>query len=292
MALWPKGLTAENEPMKIPCGGCINCRAQDRLQWALRCRLEAQLYTNNTFATLTFNDENLPPSLELRHLQLFYKKLRKELAKQQRKLRHFSCGEYGDKTHRPHYHAILFGLHHEKDKHLIEGAWTTNDPKQHVPLGHVRLGPADIGGIHYIVGYEVKKLGQANHEELEHVDETTGEITALKPPFRTMSKKPGLGKTHAEEHIHAWRTHAVLDGKTIATPRYLRNLWKKLATAEEQEQVTHEQHQRHITQNETRTREQETTAHALAIEIQRDRDAQEENHTARLAASAAKRQLD
>jgi hypothetical protein len=35
------------------------------------------------------------------------KRLRKKI--QPLKIRFFHCGEYGDKTRRPHYHALIFG---------------------------------------------------------------------------------------------------------------------------------------------------------------------------------------
>ena len=48
-------------------------------------------------------------TLRKRDYQLFMKRLRKAFPND--KIRFYAAGEYGPKTLRPHYHAILFGLH-------------------------------------------------------------------------------------------------------------------------------------------------------------------------------------
>lgn len=73
----------------------------------------------NYFITLTYNDLNLPlvdnydeklgslekhSNLVVRHLQLFFKRLRKRGFK----IKYLAAGEYGSKTKRAHYHLILF----------------------------------------------------------------------------------------------------------------------------------------------------------------------------------------
>jgi len=68
--------------LKLPCNNCVGCRLDRARQWAMRCMDEASLYPNNSFITLTFNDENLPKfrSLEVGIFQKFMKRLRKEVA--------------------------------------------------------------------------------------------------------------------------------------------------------------------------------------------------------------------
>jgi hypothetical protein len=46
-------------------------------------------------------------SLNVAHFQKFMKRLRDRI--KPLKIRFFHCGEYGDKTRRPHYHALIFG---------------------------------------------------------------------------------------------------------------------------------------------------------------------------------------
>ena len=107
---------------EIPCGKCIGCRLEYSKQWANRCLLENQYHESSYFITLTYDEEHVPrtyypdpetgeafPALTLRKrdFQLFMKRLRKQTGQE---LRYFAAGEYGSKTMRPHYHAIIFGL--------------------------------------------------------------------------------------------------------------------------------------------------------------------------------------
>ena len=109
--------------IQIPCGHCIGCRLEYSRQWANRCLLELKDHDSAYFVTLTYNDWHVPMShytdpmtgefcdaqtLRKRDYQLFMKRLRKAFPGQQ--IRFYAAGEYGPKTYRPHYHAILFGL--------------------------------------------------------------------------------------------------------------------------------------------------------------------------------------
>ena len=107
------------EVMLIPCGQCAECRAQYARNWANRLLLELQYHDSAYFVTLTYDDAHVPRSeskdgfphltLDKRDCQLFFKRLRKAFPDDN--IRYFLAGEYGDQTHRPHYHAIVFGLH-------------------------------------------------------------------------------------------------------------------------------------------------------------------------------------
>lgn len=96
--------------LSLPCGNCVGCRLERARQWAMRCVDEASLHVENSFITLTFSDKHLPAnrSLDVSIFQKFMKRLRKEV--EPVKLRFFHCGEYGAKTSRPHYHALIFGF--------------------------------------------------------------------------------------------------------------------------------------------------------------------------------------
>lgn len=98
----------------IPCGQCIGCRLDYSRKWADRLMIESRNHEKTWFLTLTYNDDNLPlsdtlvPTLRKRDVQLFMKRLRKAVSPQ--KVRFYCSGEYGEKTFRPHYHLIVFGL--------------------------------------------------------------------------------------------------------------------------------------------------------------------------------------
>lgn len=206
--------------------------------WALRCSLENTQHAASSFVTLTYNDEHLPPTLSKRHLQLFQKRLRRSLAT--RRLpggRHFSAGEYGERTDRAHYHTIQFGVHPD-DHELVQDAW---------PHGHIDCQPATRRAIAYTAGYVAKKAGWRRYTTQEHVDPLTGEVYLWQPPFLQMSRRPGIA-AHARQWPMSWKLYAIHDGSKTKVPRYLHQSWKDTASPEQQE-ARHEQIQQHITTN-------------------------------------------
>ena len=115
VTIWKRGtrpavLADGHEPMQLACGQCRGCRIDRSKEWAARCVHESLMHQENSFVTLTYDDEHLPRdgSLDKRHFQLFMKRLRKHF--NEKTIRFFHCGEYGDKLGRPHYHACLFGI--------------------------------------------------------------------------------------------------------------------------------------------------------------------------------------
>jgi len=103
-----------NSPLTIPCRKCDLCLSARAKKWAEQCMLEAKL-TNlqthcNLFITLTYSDAFLPENNSLckNDLSVYLKKIHNLNAGKKQKIRFFAAGEYGDKTHRPHYHLILF----------------------------------------------------------------------------------------------------------------------------------------------------------------------------------------
>lgn len=154
-------------PIQVPCGQCIGCRLEKSRQWAIRCEHEASLYTNNCFLTLTYNDKYLPinNSLNLRHFQLFIKKLRKKHGKN---IRYYHCGEYGELNLRPHYHALIFNfdfkdkIHyktHKDNKYYVskelDALWS--DPETKEPLGYCVIGDLTFESAAYVARYCLKK---------------------------------------------------------------------------------------------------------------------------------------
>lgn len=165
---WYKGIP-------FGCGQCLPCRINRRRIWCLRMALEFLTSGKGLFITLTYSDENLPftfggvPNLCKRDFQLFMKRLRKDLSPTQ--IRFFACGEYGSKTQRPHYHAILFGVDTSVSE-LVAKNW---------PYGMVACGECNAYTIQYVAGYVLKKL----------VDPRKGDTR--NPEFTLSSRNPGLG---------------------------------------------------------------------------------------------------
>lgn len=187
-----------DRPVSVPCGQCIGCRLERSRQWAVRCVHEAQCHTDNCFITLTYNDEHLPydRSLNLRHFQLFMKRLRKRFGSG---VRFFHCGEYGENFGRPHYHACLFNIF-VPDRVL----WSV---RQNIPLytseilsslwpfGFVTIGDVSFESAAYVARYCVKKvIGKDAPDHYIYVDEITGQIHDRQPEYVTMSRRPGIGR--------------------------------------------------------------------------------------------------
>ena len=180
----------------LPCGQCIGCRLERSRQWAIRCVHEASLYDDNCFITLTYSDENLPPygSLVKKDFQDFMKRLRKRFSN----VRYYHCGEYGSKTKRPHYHAILFNIDFP-DKELLtinndQRLYTSEILSKIWGKGICSIGSVTFESAAYVARYIMKK---ANGDDAElkycHVDDD-GVWNSIEPEYTTMSRRPGIGK--------------------------------------------------------------------------------------------------
>lgn len=228
-------------PMTVPCGSCIGCRIDRSREWAIRCVHEAQLHPTSCFITLTYDDEHLPPGKTLvkEDLQKFLKRLRKNVGQ----FRYFACGEYGDTTHRPHYHAVIFGLDFTSpDPQLNRKKHSTNSRGDIIytspvltkewGLGHCSIGSFNYATAAYTARYVMKKqTGKNAHlsEIYQRLDEVTGELYQVNPAFACMSLKPGLGSAWYDKFKKdAFPSDFLVhQGKTHPVPRYYTNKLKE-----------------------------------------------------------------
>ncbi len=185
-------------PVKVPCGQCVGCRLERSRQWAIRIMHEASLGDENCFVTLTYDDVNLPPggSLDRAAFPKFMKRLRKRF--DDKRIRYFHCGEYGDLNGRPHYHACLFGIDFddrvlwaERKGHPVyrspslEKAWK---------FGASEIGSLTFESAGYVARYVMKKVnGKDADKHYERVDVDSGELFDLEPEYASMSRRPGIG---------------------------------------------------------------------------------------------------
>lgn len=218
-----------DRPLQIECSQCKHCRIARQQGWAIRCAHEAQLHThksgefqgapNNSFITLTYDDDHLPPnaSLEYEHWQLFAKRCRKRF-----KMRYLHCGEYGDEKHRPHYHAILFGQDFaetrvpvtKRGEHLVYASSLLADLW---PYGKHEIGSMTLDSAQYVARYTLKKL--TGEKGREHYG-------VRQPEYATMSNRPGIGKRWLEKYLtDVYPEDQVhLNGRTFRPPRYYDHL--------------------------------------------------------------------
>lgn len=198
-------------PITIACGQCIGCRLERSRQWAVRCMHEASLHSANCFLTLTYDDDHLPRSIDTEtgeigagryaslnkiDIQNFIKRLRKRTGV---KIRYLQCGEYGDRTGRPHHHVIFFGYDFPDKYHwgqrdgynywrspmldessfdsvgrVVEPLW---------PHGHSIIGDLTFESAAYVARYCLKKVTGEDADAI---------YVGRLPEFITMSLKPGI----------------------------------------------------------------------------------------------------
>lgn len=174
--------------------------------WAFRCLAEASLHRHNWFATLTYAPEHLPPYGSLRHRdwQLFAKRVRRRLGP----FRYLMCGEYGETTFRPHYHALLFGLDvPDLERHSVRGGYPVyrSDALERLwGLGLLELGSVTAQSARYCASYVLKDAAAP-----ELLDECTGELMPLVKPYGRMSLRPGLGDGWIRRYYPEVLTHGV-----------------------------------------------------------------------------------
>lgn len=194
----------------IPCGHCIGCRLDYSRSWADRMMLELEDTKKAVFLTLTYNNENLTiltdnetgvdvPTLNKRDCQLFMKRLRKEYG--EFKLRFFLAGEYGDKTKRPHYHCIIFGLSlgdigdivYFGKNELGDNYYISKKLERIWNKGFVLAADVSWKTCAYVARYVTKKVNGLLYDELYG---SSGRVNC----FSLMSRKPGIGALYLEKH--------------------------------------------------------------------------------------------
>lgn len=181
--------------LEVPCGQCIGCRLERSRQWAVRIMHETQLHERASFLTLTYDDDHLPDdgSLRKKDLQLFCKRLRKRVGR----FRYYACGEYGERTKRPHYHMVCFGYCPADGFPIREGAnplYYSAELEEIWGHGMTSFGAVSFESAAYVARYCVKKVtGRGAAEAYKSVDVRTGEVSSVLPEFSLMSLKPGVG---------------------------------------------------------------------------------------------------
>lgn len=98
--------------LAVPCGQCPLCKERKVNSFVGRCVLESQCYdTLPWFVTLTYADEPTE-GVNVRDVQLFFKRFRICLQRLgfDEQIRYVCVSEYGKRTHRAHYHCIIWGL--------------------------------------------------------------------------------------------------------------------------------------------------------------------------------------
>lgn len=192
---WIKGIP-------FPCGQCLACRINRRRIWSTRLWLEAMSHSENMpMITLTYSDDELPytidyqPTLCKRDVQLFLKRVRKHL--EPLKIRFYCAGEYGERTHRPHYHILLFGVGIASSS-IITALW---------PHGLVHIGyDTSAEATQYVAGYVTKKVVKRSNNETRT------------PEFSLMSRKPAIGSIALKVIVQVLEKHPEIIENVLRNP--------------------------------------------------------------------------
>ena len=178
------GRTTTTPQKRIPdatwkCNKCPGCISDKKRDWANRIAHELSMHPTGCFITLTYDDEHLGLNqLNRKHIKQWVQRMRHHFPD----IRYFLSGEYGPKTNRAHYHAIIFG---ENFMDILTGADRMRDRDglynskflDHLwGYGACHYGPASPGSARYIAGYIEKKIGDID-------------------TISSMSKKPPIGYT-------------------------------------------------------------------------------------------------
>lgn len=217
---------------QIPCQKCWACQLNYSAEWATRIMLEAKKYDHNYFVTLTYDDENVPIlekieyeenykmygetietkkielendgtwgySLAPNHMKTFLNSLRKYFERKGHKgVKYFYCGEYGETTHRPHYHIILLNcpldINQFHDFHVdgkfFKARWKSRELEKLWKKGIVDVAECEWSCIAYVARYCTKKLDYSG-------DKRVYLNKGLIPEYVRMSK--GIGFDYFRQH--------------------------------------------------------------------------------------------
>lgn len=206
---------------QIPCQHCWACNLNYSAQWATRIVYESMKYDHNYWITLTYDDDHLPIAEKIEykdhiwentgeeiwqegtvwepHMRKFLHDLRQHLKRHKNHvgLKYYYCAEYGETTHRSHYHIILLNCPLDikqfydffQDENF-KLHWKSKEIENYWKHGMIDICEVEWSNIAYTARYCMKKLHQKNNEE--YCKE--GKL----PEFVRMSRN--LGKSYYEEH--------------------------------------------------------------------------------------------
>lgn len=247
-----KTFNKELATFQLPCGKCIECRLEYARTWAIRSIHEAQMHPQNSFITLTYSDAHLKsPRLQYSDFQLFAKRLRSNIFnaflkgygeanwslldhKQKKeiyephKIGIFVTGEYGDRTKRPHWHAIIFNWwppdatyhrstdlsHNVYKSALLDRLWGLNDPTTRPS----EVGTVTFESAGYVARYAAKKLEHGNDQEHEF------------HPISKKSSHQAIGKKFLEKYYKEIFNNGYVtipNGTHLPIPRYYEKWFKE-----------------------------------------------------------------
>lgn len=181
----------------LPCQKCSGCKAAAAQDWAVRLYHESLYHERSSFITLTYEDA--PDTISRKHIKDFVERLKYYVPG----ARYFLTGEYGEETHRPHYHAVLFGADFRGGAYTIrDGLWGNVILDRIWTHGNCSVGDFSIASASYVSGYVTKKIDDPD-------------------TFSSMSRKPPIGWQFAMQNQDLLDRNGkyVIDGREYPVPK-------------------------------------------------------------------------
>lgn len=199
----------EDRTIKVPCGKCGFCLQSKRTAWMFRIHWEMfhQMHPG-WFLTFTYAEKYVKRvpnsgalSLRFKDIQLMIKKLRKAKFY----VKYVCVGEYGSKTQRPHYHALLWT---DCPVLQIESYWST---KRGARLGNVHTGRITMQSAMYTLKYILQPK-----QSIKGVEQVRAQFSK------------GLGLAYLSASVYNYHTmdhdspnfSTMVNGEQVALPRY------------------------------------------------------------------------
>ena len=219
--------------IELPCGKCSECTKDYYTMWATRGSRELMRWDSSIFITLTYNEEHINDnrSLSKKEIQDFIKRVKKHFrSNKENPIRQSYCGEYGTKTLRPHYHAILYNCDFtDKKPHRITDAghpvFTSAILTRLWGKGNAEFGYATPQSIAYLYKYILKK--KSRKEKLKPLTlEIDGITYDVEHEFIESSRNPGIG-AHMRDSPSIKKGYLTVDGFKKKIPKYYLEHLKK-----------------------------------------------------------------
>lgn len=257
--------------LKLPCGKCPECQKDYYTMWATRGSRELMQWDSSLFVTLTYDEEHLPEnnSLNKKHVQDFIKRLKKQFHScKANPIRQIYCGEYGTKTKRPHYHAILFNCDFPDKKQHYKSAqghqvYTSALLTSLWGLGIAEFGFAEPGSIAYLFKYILKKKSRKEKTE-PLIIEREGITYEVEHEFIEASRNPGIG-AWMRDSDSIKKGYLTINGVRKKLPKYYKE-WLKTndpRTAESIADAAYEFASRRPRESELRKKQKENAQKKL-----------------------------
>lgn len=225
--------------VQVPCGKCSICLQKYQNSWTIRCLEEFKNWPKSSFVTLTYRPNSVPITINKmtgetyntvfkKHIQDWLKRFRityKRTHGNDAIFKYYLCSEYGPRTHRPHYHAIFFGLSPD-ELHIALADWRKRYGYVVCELVDITTAKSRLNSARYIGKYCSKGVFENPHAK-------NGQVL---PTFRLMSK--GLGSSYVDKHKDVILNHFLggsrfddindkmiysINGFNYALPRYYKD---------------------------------------------------------------------